>query len=429
MNVSRGRLDVFSRRLAFCLSLTCLFTACTRPEGTRPEVIRPVKTMVVVRGESERVRSFPGVAEASMTAELAFQVSGVLVDFPVKEGQKVAAGDLIGQLRPTEFEARLKALQSQLDQARANLQSLRAGQRPEEIMRLEAQLRAADAKLANAKIEYDRAARLLRSNSISRANHDLAQTAYRVAKEEQEAASQMLEKGAVAREEDIDAQEAVVRGLEAQVVEANLQLSDATLRAPYDGVIAQRFVDVNQNVAAKSPVVRFQDVQELVVAVDVPEAVMAGIRSSEITRSIAEFTGAPGLEFPVTLREMAQVADPATQTFKVRVVMKAPENVKLLPGMSATVTITYHRAGILGDRILVPIQAVVKEDAGKQTVWVIGPEGVVSRREVKIGEATGAEVEVLEGLEAGDRIAVAGASMLREGMKVRDLGDELGGGQ
>lgn len=429
MNVQGIRGVKIPGRLVLGLFLACWSLACSRQETDRPEVVRPVKTMVVTTGENERVRSFPGVAEASSTAELAFQVSGVLVDLPVKEGQKVAAGDVIARLRSAEFEARLKALQGQLDQARANLQSLRAGQRPEEIMRLEAQVRAADAKLANAKIEYDRAARLLRSNSISRSNHDLAQTAYRVAREEQEAAGQMLEKGAIARQEDIDAQEAAVRGLEGQVVEANLQLEDATLRAPYDGVIAQRFVDVNQNVAAKSPVVRFQDVDELVVAVDVPEGVMASIRRSDLVRSVAEFTGAPGLQFPVQLREIAQIADPATQTFKVRVAMKSPENVKLLPGMSATVTITYRRAGILGNRILVPIQAVLREATGTRIAWVIGADGFVTRREVTVGDVTGGEIEVLQGLEPGDRVAVAGVSRLREGMKVRDLGTELGGGR
>jgi multidrug efflux pump subunit AcrA (membrane-fusion protein) len=69
---------------------------------------------------------------------------------------------------------------------------------------------------------------------------------------------------------------------------------------------------------------------------------------------------------------------------------------------------------------------VVKDDSGEQAVWVIGSEQTVSRRAVKIGEATGGQIEILEGLQPGERIAIAGASLLREGMKVRDLGDSLG---
>jgi membrane fusion protein, multidrug efflux system len=58
------------------------------------------------------------------------------------------------------------------------------------------------------------------------------------------------------------------------------------------------------------------------------------------------------------VREIAQVADPTTQTFNVRVAMQAIPGVTALPGMTATVTVTYRRAGILGNRMLVPISAV-----------------------------------------------------------------------
>jgi RND family efflux transporter MFP subunit len=390
-------------------------------------VVRPVKTAVVTAGEEPHVRSFPGKVEASKKVELAFQVPGLLVKLPVKEGQKVAKGAVIAELRQDEFRARLKALQGQLDQARAALRALQAGERVEQRLRLEAQVRAAEAKLANARAEFDRTARLVQSGAVAREEHERAETAYRVAQEEHKAARQTLEKGTIAREEDIEAQEAAVRGLEGRVVEANLQLADSTLHAPYDGVIAQRFVEQNQNVTAKQPVVKFQDVDEIDVIVDVPETVMAGIRAADIVQIQAEFSGAPGLQFPVHVKEVAQRADPTTQTFQVRVAMKAPPEVTILPGMSATVTLTYRRASILGNRILVPVAAIFKDSSGEQVAWVLGPEQTVSRRPVKLGEATGGRLEIVDGLRPGDRIAVAGVTHLRDGMKVRDLGDALGG--
>jgi RND family efflux transporter MFP subunit len=383
--------------------------------------------MVVVAGEESHVRSFPGKVEASKRVELAFQVPGKLVKLPVKEGQKVAKGKVIAQLRKNEFKARLKALQGQLDQARAALKALRSGERPEQRRRLEAQVRAAEAKLANARTEFNRAQQLIRTRAISRADYELAETAYRVAQEDHKAAREMLEKGTVARAEDIEAKEAEVRGLEGRVVEANIQLEDTTLRAPYDGVIAQRFVEQNQNIKAKEPIVKFQDVDEIDVAVDVPETVMASIRTADIVQILAEFSGAPGLQFPVHIKEVAQRADPTTQTFQVRVAMKAPTDVRILPGMSATVTLTYRRASILGSRILVPISAVFKDSTGAQVAWVVGSNDTVARRPVKIGEATGGQIEIVDGLQPGDRIAMAGVTFLREGMKVRDLGDALGG--
>jgi RND family efflux transporter MFP subunit len=415
------------RAVLFALSLTLLGAGCSPQDPTRSELARPVKTMIVAAGGGNQVRSFPGKVEASKKVELAFQVSGRLDKLPVKEGQKVAKGELIGQLRQDEFQARLKTLQGQLDQSRARLRALRSGERPEQQMRLEAQVRAAEARMANARAESDRAARLLRSGAISPEEQQSLATAYRVAREEHQAAVQALEKGMIAREEDIDAKEAEVRGLEGRVVEANIQLEDTTLRAPYDGVIAQRFVEQNQNVTAKQPVVKFQDVDEIDAVVDVPETVMAGIRTADIVQILAEFSGAPGLQFPVRIKEVAQRADPTTQTFPVRVAMKVPKDVTILPGMSATVTLTYHRASILGSRILVPISAVFKDSTGEQVAWVLGSDETVTRRPVKIGSATGGQLEIVDGLQPGDRIAVAGVSFLREGMKVRDLGDALGG--
>ena len=179
-----------------------------------------------------------------------------------------------------------------------------------------------------------------------------------------------------------------------------------------------------------APIVKFQDVDEIDVAVDVPESVMAAdVRSADIVQLVAEFNVAPGLQFPVHIKEVAQSADPTTQTFRVRVAMKAPTGVNLLPGMTATVTLTSRRASILGSPILVPISAVFKDATGEQVAWVIDSDQSVRRHPVKVGAATGGQVEIVDGLQPGDRIAVAGVTFLREGMKVRDLGDALGGGQ
>jgi RND family efflux transporter MFP subunit len=425
---NRGRLGIDQSPL---IALWMLFLAagCSTEISSPADPIRPVKSMVVAAGEDTHVRSFPGKIDASKKVELAFQVPGLLVTFPVKEGQKVAKGDVIGQLRQDEFQARLKALQGQLDQARAALVALRSGERPEERLRRESQVRAAEARLANARSELDRYSRLIRSNAVSREDFDRAATAHRLAQEDHKAAVQIFEKGTIAREEDIEAKEAEVRGLEGRVVEASIQLQDCTLRAPYDGAIAQRFVEQGQNIKAKQPVVKFQDVDEIDVAVDVPESFMASdLRSADIVQILAEFSGAPGLEFPVQIREIAQRADPITQTFRLRAAMKSPPDLNLLPGMTATVTLTYRRANVLGSVILVPISTVVKDATGEQVAWVIGPDQIVTRRPVKIGKATGNRIEIVEGLQPGDRIAVAGVTHLRDGMKVRDLGDALGGG-
>jgi multidrug efflux system membrane fusion protein len=410
------------------LVVSCVAGCAPKPVPTH-DVVRPVKTMVVSAGDNTHSRSFPGRVDASQRVELAFQVPGIITELSVKEGQQVAKGDLIAQVRPDEFQARLDTLRGQLDQARATLQALRAGERPEERRRREAQVRAAEARLTNARADLDRAEQLVPTRAMSRAEFERYETTYRVAQEELKAAREQLEAGLIGREEDILASEAQVRGLEARVVEANIQLQDTTLLAPYDGVIAQRFIEQGQNVRAKDPIVRLQDVEELEIVVDVPETFMAAeLSSADIVEMVAELSAAPGLRFPVQIREVSQVADPATQTFTIRTVMQAPEGIRLLPGMTATVAVNYRRSSILGDRIMVPISAVFKRDNGEQVVWVIGEDQKSTPRQIKTGAASGGEIEITDGVKPGDRIATAGVSFLREGMKVRDLGDQLGGG-
>ena len=194
--------------LPLALSICFLDVGCAPQHSTESESPRPVKTMLVTAGNKPVTRSFPGKVEASKKVELAFQVPGLVVRLPVKEGKKVAKGEMIAQLRQDEFQARLKSAKGQLDQARATLRALQPGERPEEQLRREAQLRAAEAKVANAKTEFDRYARLVQTSAVSRSDYDLAETTYRVAQEDQKAALQIVEKGATARKEDIDAQEA-----------------------------------------------------------------------------------------------------------------------------------------------------------------------------------------------------------------------------
>src|SRR5215510_9331851 len=348
-------------RLLLVVSVICLAVGCSSQKSKEIEQVRPVKTMVVSSANKPHVRTFPGKVEAAKSVDLAFQVPGVLIKEPGKEGERVAKGQVIAQLRHDEFQARVQAAQGQLDQARAKLSALKSGERSEEQLRRESQLRAAEAKLENAKTEFDRYARLLPSNAVSRSDYDIAQTNYHVAQEEEEAARQIVEKGATARKEDIEAQEAQVRGLEARLSEASVQFRDSTLRAPYDGIIAQRLVNQGQPIAPNTPVVKFQDVDEIDIAMDVPEKFMATeIRRTRSLSMIAQFSGAPGQEFPVEMKEAAQVADPKTQTFQVRVAMKRPADFTVLPGMTATIAVVYWPGGVPSSRILVPVSAVAK---------------------------------------------------------------------
>lgn len=414
-------------RAAALIAACCLAQACSRSEPNRAEPVRPVKSYTVQAGAPTESRAFSGRIVAAQEPDLAFQVSGLLVQFPAREGQRLRKGEVIAQVRQDEFHARLQILQGQLDRATADLRALRSGERTEERLRLEAQVRAAAARMEHARVELDRYAELIRENAVARSDFELMETELRVARENHEIAAQMLARSSVGRDEDIEAKEADVRSLEGRLREVAIQLEDAVLRAPFDGVVAHRYVEENQNVAAGQPVVRFQDFEEVNIAVDVPEAMMAAdLRRTDIVGLLAEFSAAPGLEFPVEFREIAQVADPTTQTFRVRLTMRAPEGVRLLPGMTAVVRVEHRSLASEAGAIFVPVTAVYRDPTTEAVVWVIGSGDVVERRPVTIGPISGGRIRIVDGLRPGERIAAAGVSQLRAGMHVRDLGDALG---
>lgn len=405
--------------------LAIVIGGCREQHAPAGDGVRPVKTEVVgVRGR-EASRVLLGRAEASQEAELAFQVPGLLSQLPIKAGEKLAKGAVIAQLRPDEYEARLAALKGQLEQARIALRALQEGERPEERMRLDTRVRAAQAKMENAKAQFDRYAELIKTNAIALKEYEIGETNYRVAQEELQAAIQTREMSRVARQEDIEAKEAEIRGLEGRTREATIQLDDCTLRAPFDGIIARRYVEAGQSVNARQPIARLQSNNDIYVGVDVPEAVMASnIRKADVAKMTAEFPAAPGQQFPVQICEVQQIADPATQTFRVYFTVKTPPEMLVLPGMTAKVQMPDSANAA---RLTVPVSALYREGGGETVVWVIGADLVAHRRAVKTGDAIGERVVVTDGLKEGDRIAIAGVSFLAEGQKVRDLGDSLGG--
>jgi RND family efflux transporter MFP subunit len=204
------------------------------------------------------------------------------------------------------------------------------------------------------------------------------------------------------------------------------KLGYTTLRAPFAGVISKRYVDNFQEVRAKQAIVSLDDISSLEILVDLPEIVVASIRESDKeigseARAHAEFAAAPDAEYPLRIKEFATRADPRTQTYQVVFQMKRPEDLLILPGMTATVVGEPPVSGETGDFFVIPAIAVFADDQGKSQVWVVDKETMTAqRRGVTTGDLTGeANIQITEGLRSGDTVAVSGVSQIREGMKVK----------
>jgi RND family efflux transporter MFP subunit len=137
------------------------------------------------------------------------------------------------------------------------------------------------------------------------------------------------------------------------------------------------------------------------------------------------FDSMPKREFDVKLHEYAMEADPLTQTYLVTFSMPSPEDVMILPGMTATIWEYPLRDKEQEGVVLVPIEAVPVDGNGKYYVWTIKKEAddeySVTRKDVQVGKIEEDKIQILSGLSKGEKIAASGTHMLQEGQKVREF--------
>jgi len=318
------------------------------------QVVRPVKIITFGDTGSRRRFQYPGQVYANQTVEVAFEVTGKLAELPVAKGQQVAAGDLLARLDQRDFRNQLLQAQAAFDESTATLK------------------------------RYEEAAK---TRAVSPREVDEARARARIS--------------------------------EAEVKIKQKALEDSTIHADFEGVVADRFVDNFQNVVAKGPVLLLQDTSVLEIRVNVPERDVANPADTGGGRLTATFDAVPNREFDLTVKEFVTEADPVTQTYSVTLMMPNDEGAGLLPGMTATVTWEPDGTDTLGLQT-VPAAAVVGQAGRKPSVWVIDPEAMTAtRRHVEVGSIVGGDqIQILSGLEKGDRLAAAGAHHLTDGMKV-----------
>jgi membrane fusion protein, multidrug efflux system len=390
---------------------------------------RPVKTIVVGGAGVNAPRQFPGRVQATQEIDLSFRVTGPLHQFPVKEGQLVRKGEIIAALDPRDFEIRLAGVSSSLLEARAQLKAMRNGARPEDITMIERQLASAKAQLRQAQSNHERAKELYVQDAISSEELERYRTGYDVAQAQVDITGQDLGKARTgARLEDVEAMEARVAGLESQERNASSALNDTRLRAPFTGVVAARYIENYQWVKGGERVVRFHDVAQIEIQIDVPESEISRLNSAAPADLTVTLDALPGQQFRASVKEARLEADAQTRTYPVTLTMALPAGVRVLPGMTATLTWGSADHATVGDsNSSIPADAVFADEAGHQYVWLVNTDSMtVCRRRIVTGGLTGNDIEVVSGLEAGATIVTAGVHFLVEGQAVRQLERKAG---
>jgi len=408
------------RFATFVLTLLIGLPAANAQEA-ESQVVRPAKVITVERSADTVARRYSAIVLPSQEAELSFKVSGEVIDLPTRAMTQVMAGDVIAQLDKDPFEARVTQLESQYDQARAELQALQTGARSEEIVALEAAVTAAQAQYDQALEQLGRTAQLFEQEIVSEARLEQDQAAEQVALSNLQAAQEQLAIGqAGGRAEEIEAAEAVLRGLDSQIKTARDDLDDATLRAPFNGIIARRDIENFTNIQAGQTVVLLQALSMVDLTFDVPGPDVLIWGSNDDTHSVVELDALPGELIPAELVEFSTQADSGTQTYRARVTIALPEDHNVLPGMVGHVTVASKAAAM--PRLAIPLTAIANTTDAKPFVWVVDPDSAaVSAQPVTLGDVRGDMVDVQEGLDSGATIVTAGVSFLREGAVIRPI--------
>ncbi|MDP0563586.1 MAG: efflux RND transporter periplasmic adaptor subunit [Candidatus Endonucleobacter sp. (ex Gigantidas childressi)] len=353
------------------ISVAALLTAgCDKhsAEVTSPAV-KPVKLFLVQGFGKGLLRHFPSKVSASEEAELAFRIPGLLNNFTANEGDDVLKGQILAHLDDRDARNELRD-------------------------------REANYKLS--KNEFDRAQSLLKKSVISQAGYDLS-------KAKLESAKAVLE-----------------------IAKNNLEYS--TLKAPFNGRIAKTAVSNYQQVQAQQVVLVLQGSDMIDVAIQMPGSILAHVNKSSIDQGYKPtvvFPSASEKSYPLTYKGHSTQVTAGTQSYEVVFSLPVPEDLNVLPGMSATVIIDLSKVikeSQRGNYMLVPLSAIASDDSTNKTVvWRFDEQASsVKPVEVLIGRITESGVQIVSGLNLGDKIVSAGISRLTEGMKVKPLRKERG---
>ncbi|MDB5893047.1 MAG: efflux transporter periplasmic adaptor subunit, partial [Rhodoferax sp.] len=362
---------------ALALLVAVLLAACGKggdkaaaaPAGPPPPA--EVGVVTVALGDVGLVTELPGRLEASRVAQVQARAAGILQKRVFKEGSDVKAGQLLFTIDPAPYAAAYQSSQASLARAQANLQQAAA--------------------LA------DRYKPLVEANAISKQDYA----------------------NAVAAKAQAEADVAVGR---AAVQTSKISLGYSTVTAPISGRIGRALVTEGALVGqgAATPLAVIQQINPMYINFTQSASEVMALRQSLASGQLKRAAGSEAASVRVVLDGLGEYAqpgkllfsdltvDPTTGQITLRAEVPNPDG-QLLPGLYVRVRLEQSQAT---NAITLPQQAVTRNNQG-DTVMVVGPDGKVSQRKIKIGSSKGTSWVVTEGLKAGEQVMVDGFQKLR----------------
>jgi HlyD family secretion protein len=386
--------------------LTLLISSCARETGkAASERPRAASARVKVKAfsveQQERRRTVEAVGtlfaydEVIVSSEAEGRVEQVMVDI----GDRVSKGQVLARIAPVEFELTVEQQRAALKQARARL-GLNENDGELKDVKQAAEVKKAAADLADAEQRYQRARRLLDTGVIARQVYDEAEARHQAAKATYDLAVQQVEN-----------LRASMQQTQATLNLANKRLRDTIIRAPFAGHIKSREVTTGQYLKVQTPVMAIVNIDPLRMRLNVPEKMSPWVRvGREVKLTLEAF---PGREFTGRITRINPSVDEKTRTFEIEALVSNRSG-ELKPGSFVKATIQSDKV----DSILTIPQSAAAYLFGAYKVFVIQGQ-TIKEREVKLGDHFGDRVEVIDGLRADEKIAMAEAGQqFKDGMEV-----------
>lgn len=377
----------------------------SRPGG-EPEVAAALPVTVTTLEPVSRYtveRAYAGEVVAGRASGLGFERTGTLISLQVDQGDAVVAGQILARLDPRTLEAQRQQLLAQMAQAQAQLQELLAGPRTEDIAAAEAAVADLEQQVALAQLQRQRREDLHRRGAI--AQEELDQQTFGAASLEnrlRQARSQLQELQAGTRPEQVAAQTAQVKQIEASLQAVAVDIDKSIIRAPFSGRVSQRLLDEGTVVAAGQPVVELIEAGSLEARIGVPAAVADGLQVGDRqTLQVGTAT------YAATVAALLPELEASSRT--VTVVLTLPATAAPIVGQTARLSVSETEAT---EGFWLPSTALTPAQEGLWSVYVSQSEEdgttTVAGRIVEVLH-TDAERSLVRGtLQAGDQVITSG---------------------
>lgn len=316
-----------------------------------------------------------GSLEPLKEVELRSRVSGYIVAMPFDLGDDIAAGETAISLDESD---QLELVQ----QAEAALKVAQA------------ELTAQQAERVQAERQLARYEELGRTSAATTQQLEEARASVEVA----------LAKGALQR--------ALVEQRESEVSRVRLALKDLHIKTPIAGTVAMRYASFGDLAKPDTPLLRLVNLNRVQTVVHVIERDYERIRQGQ--RATMTVDAWPGVTFDGEVSRVAPIVDPTTRTAEVHVEFANTER-QLKPGMHGRVSVHFQEPR---SAEVVPLAAVSEEDGVKSVFVVNEKNGIAERREVRTGVNDGFRIEILAGVNVGDKVITLGSRLVRHGQEV-----------